>query len=186
MPRVQTCALPISSIVCGLYFSRKIASIENWRKVVDPKDLYCDFWHILDTLLNSILFVLIGLSFMNLPNHKYLILFMVTAIFLNILARYIGVFLSSLIIGRKKLPNHYSTPEFVSLMTFSALKGGLSLALALSTGEFLSPTIYHIVLIVTYTTMFFTIVFQGLSIQKIFLLIENHKVLRVKDHELPL
>ena len=64
-------------------------------------------------------------------------------------------------------------------MTWSALKGGLSLALALSTKEFLPEETYNIVLIMTCVTMYFTIVIQGLTTKKIFNLVEGWKAKRV-------
>ena len=95
-------------------------------------------------------------------------------------ARFIGVGTSALIIGKHKIPNRYNTMEFTSLMTWSALKGGLSLALALSTAEFLSPSKYSVVIIVTSVTMYFTIVVQGLTTKKVFAVIEKHKAERIR------
>lgn len=174
------CSGVIAAVICGLFFSKLMSGIEEWRKVVDPHDWYEDFWHIADTLCNSILFILIGIELLNMPGHKYLVLLWIVAIVGNFIARFSGVFISTLIIGKKKIPNRYSIKEFSSLMTWSALKGGLSLALALSAGEFLPEEIYNVVLIVTYMTMFFTIVVQGLTIRKIFAVVEGKKSKRVE------
>ena len=65
-------------------------------------------------------------------------------------------------------------------MTWSALKGGLSLALALGTKEFLPENVYLIFLNVTYITIFFTVLVQGLSIKKVYFALEKHKVERLK------
>ncbi|MCR5460091.1 MAG: sodium:proton antiporter [Acetatifactor sp.] len=173
------CSGVIASVVCGIYFSRMMAKHEAWHKVVDPKEWYEDFWHIADTLFNSILFILIGFAVLNLPHHKFIILLVLAAILINAVARFLGVGISALIIGKKKIPNRYSTKEFTTLMTWSALKGGLSLALALSTKEFLPETSYHVVLIVTSVTMYFTIVVQGLTTQKVFAMVEKWKAKRV-------
>ena len=99
---------------------------------------------------------------------------------INAIARFFGVGISALIIGKKKIPNKYNVKEFTTLMTWSALKGGLSLALALSTKEFLPPESYHVVLIVTSVTMYFTIVIQGLTTKNIFAMVEEWKAKRVK------
>lgn len=175
------CSGVIASVVCGIYFSKAMAGQEEWRKAVDPKDWYEDFWHIADTLCNSILFILIGVALLNMPNHKYLIPLIIIAIVGNFIARFIGVLVSTLIAGKHKIPNRYSVVEFSSLMTWSALKGGLSLALAISTEEFLPEPIFHVVIIVTYVTMFFTIVIQGLTTKKIFAVVERMKAKRVKS-----
>ena len=146
---------------------------------MDPKEWYEDFWHIADTLFNSILFVLIGFAVLNLPHHRFFILLVISAIVINAVARFLGVGISSLIIGKKKIPNRYSTKEFTTLMTWSALKGGLSLALAISTKEFLPEESYHVVLIMTAVTMYFTIVVQGLTTKKIFAMVERWKAKRI-------
>ena len=174
------CSGVIASVVCGIYFSRSMAKCEEWHKVVDPKDWYEDFWHIADTLLNSVLFIAIGFAAINIPGHKWLPALMISAIVINFIARFLGVGTSALMIGRKKIPNRYSAFEFTSLMTWSALKGGLSLALALSTKEFLSPDSYQVVFIMTCVTMYFTIVVQGLTTGKVFALVEKHKAKRIQ------
>lgn len=175
------CSGVIASVVCGIYFSRNMAKNEEWRRVVDPKDWYEDFWHIADTLFNSVLFILIGFAVLNIPYHRFLILLILAAIVINFIARYVGVGISALIIGRKKIPNRYSAGEFTMLMTWSALKGGLSLALALSTAEFLNAESYRVVLIMTCVTMYFTIVIQGLTTGKVFSVVESWKAGRVRS-----
>lgn len=174
------CSGVIAAVVCGIFFSKNMAKHEAWHKVVDPKDWYEDFWHIADVLFNSILFILIGFSVMNIPKHPYLIALIIGAIVINAISRFFGVGISALIIGKKKIPNRYNTREFTTLMTWSALKGGLSLALALSTKEFLPMESYQVVLIVTSITMYFTIVVQGLTTKSVFRMVEDWKAKRVK------
>ena len=174
------CSGVIASVVCGIYFSKNMARYEEWRKVVDPKDWYDDFWHLADTLLNNILFILIGCAVLNLPHHPLIAALVFGAILINTAARFIGVGTSALIIGKHKIPNRYNTMEFTSLMTWSALKGGLSLALALSTAAFLPQSSYNVLLIVTITTMYFTIVVQGLTMKNVFAVIEKHKADRIR------
>lgn len=163
----------IASVVCGMYFSYAMSQIGGWRDVVDERDLYNDFWDVLDNILNSILFVLIGLSILYMPSVDSIIWLCLAAVILNLLCRFIGVFISSLII--KKVPNHYSKLEFTSLLTWTGLKGGLSLALALTTREYLPIDSYNVVLIVTFVTIFFTIICQGLTTAKVYRLIEKSK-----------
>ena len=79
------------------------------------------------------------------------------------------------------MPGNYSRREFSMLMTWSALKGGLSLALALGTAEFLTQEIYLIVLNITYITIFFTVLVQGLTTKRVYRLIEDQKNRRIKE-----
>ncbi len=174
------CSGVIASVVCGIYFAKNMAKYEEWRKVVDPKDWYEDFWHLADTLLNNILFILIGCAVLNLPHHPLMTALVFGSVLINAAARFTGVGTSALIIGKHKIPNRYNMTEFTSLMTWSALKGGLSLALALSTAEFLPQSSYNVVIIVTSVTMYFTIVVQGLTMKKVFAVIEKHKAERIR------
>lgn len=169
----------LASVICGIIFSLYMNKNERNQKVVDPEDYYTNFWDVVDTLLNSVLFALIGLSIFMIPGSGTLVILIAAAIILNAVSRASGVFASTLIMGKKAIPNRYSAGEFTLLMTWSALKGGLSLALALSTAEFLSGDAYSTVVTVTYATIFFTIVFQGLSTPAAYRIVEKSKEKRI-------
>ena len=64
-------------------------------------------------------------------------------------------------------------------MTWSALKGGLSLALALETSEYLCSDVYQIFLNVAYVAIFFTVIVQGLTVKKVYLKLEKEKTARI-------
>ena len=147
--------------------------------VIDPKELYKDFWEIVESLLNAILFVMIGLMVLGIVVSKHILIIIPAAILINVLARSFGVFISSILTGKKNIPGNYNTFEYVTLMTWSALKGGLSLALAISTKEFLPDDIYHIFINVTYITIFFTVLVQGLTVKKVYFALEKHKTGRM-------
>ena len=148
--------------------------------VYDPNNLYIDFWDILDSILNAILFVMIGISILNINISAYILAVVPIAILAVILSRFMGVGISTMLLGRNKIPSSYSLMEFVSLMTWSALKGGLSLALAMSTKGIVSPDQYLIVLNTAYITIIFTVIVQGLTVKKGYLLIEKHKAGRLR------
>jgi len=170
----------IASVVCGMYFSYAMGKIKRRVEVIDQRDYYKDFWEILESMLNAVLFVMIALLVLNLKLSEYALLLLPASILLIILSRAFGVFISSLLTG-KKMPGNYSLKEYVALMTWSALKGGLSLALALGTKEFLPENVYLIFLNVTYITIFFTVLVQGLSIKKVYFALEENKAKRIKN-----
>lgn len=170
----------IASVVCGMYFAYVMSGQERRRQVYDPHNLYVDFWDILDSILNAVLFVMIGLSVLNVHISSYILFIIPVSVVAVILSRFAGVALSSLLLGKGKIPSSYSLIEFVSLMTWSALKGGLSLALAMSTKEMLGQEQYLVVLNTAYVTILFTVVVQGLSVKKGYRLIEQHKARRVR------
>ncbi|MCR5000723.1 MAG: sodium:proton antiporter [Lachnospiraceae bacterium] len=172
----------IASVVCGMYFSYSMDRIERSVMVIDPSNFYEDFWEILENILNSVLFVMIGIMVLNIRISRFAYIVIPVSIIILILSRAIGVFISS-ILTKNNIPGNYSLKEFVTLMTWSALKGGLSLALAIGTVEYLSSDVYNIFINVTYVTIFFTVLVQGLTVKKVYFALERHKADRLRNAE---
>ena len=173
----------IASVVCGMYFAAVRSSMERRLLVEDIHNRYEDFWEVAESILNAVLFVMISLSLLDLHlSPMVLILFPITVV-LAVVARFAGVFCSGMMIGKKKMPGNYSLMEFVILMTWCALRGGLSLALAMSTKDILSPDIYLIIMNVVYITIFFTVIVQGLTIKSVYFGIEKHKAQRCRSRK---
>ncbi|MCR5676144.1 MAG: sodium:proton antiporter [Lachnospiraceae bacterium] len=169
----------IASVVCGMYFSWAYDGIERQAAVIDPKDWYRDFWEITENLLNSVMFVMIGMLVLKMRISVHILVLIPAAVLINVLARGFGVTVSSILTGRRHIPGNYNIREYVILMTWSALKGGLSLALALGTAEFLPEDTYIIFLNVTYATIFFTVLVQGLTVKRMYFALEEHKAARM-------
>ena len=169
----------IASVVCGMFFSYSMNKIERSVIVVDPHNYYGDFWEIIENILNSVLFVMIGLLALDINISRYAPIVIPVSIMILILSRAIGVFISS-ILTKNDIPGNYSLKEFVILMTWSALKGGLSLALAFGTAEYLDNDVYNIFINVTYVTIFFTVLVQGLTVRRVYFALEKHKADRLK------
>ena len=169
----------IASVVCGMFFSYSMNKIERSVIVVDPHNYYGDFWEIIENILNSVLFVMIGLLALDINISRYAPIVIPVSIMILILSRAIGVFISS-ILTKNDIPGNYSLKEFVILMTWSALKGGLSLALAFGTAEYLDNDVYNIFINVTYVTIFFTVLVQGLTVRRVYFALEKHKADRLR------
>ena len=168
----------IASVVCGMYFSYSKDKIRRKAMVVDPENLYENFWEIIENMLNSVLFVMIGLLVLNMTVSSYAAAAVPLAILILIVSRAIGVFISTVLTG-KKIPGNYNMGEFVTLMTWSALKGGLSMALAIETVDYLPENISELFTNVTYVTIFFTVLVQGLTVKRIYFALEEHKAKRL-------
>lgn len=156
----------IASVVCGIYFSTMMDKHKAKNQDLDPLDYYKDFWSIVDKLLNYSLYVLIGLSFVYVKRVKWFVIIAIAAIVFNAVARYIGVFISSKIC--KQIPDGHTKHSFTMLMTWSGLKGGLCLALAMSTVEYMPSAAYDVILFVTYITILFTTIVQGLTVGRLY------------------
>ncbi len=156
----------IASVVCGIYFSTMMDKYKATDADLDPADYYKDFWAIIDKLLNYMLYVLIGMSFLYVTKVKLFIVVAIAAIVFNLVARYIGVYISAKI--SRQCPDNYPMQPFSLLMTWGGLKGGLCLALAMSAVEYLPEEAYSFILFVTYVTIIFTTLVQGLTVGKVF------------------
>jgi CPA1 family monovalent cation:H+ antiporter len=148
---------PLAMVVAGLFIGNKIHVNED--KNVVQKTIN-SFWEILDDVFNGILFVLIGLAMHLLEfNTTYLLLGLLTIV-LVLLTRFISVFIPFSLLKHKE-----NTPlKTVAILTWGGLRGGISIALALSLGSSLSG---EVILYITYVVVLFSIIGQGLSIGKL-------------------
>lgn len=118
------------------------------------------FWRVLDEILNAILFVLIGLEIVSLEFQGNYLLLGILSIVIVLFSRYCSVFLSNFFL---KKANRSNTKK-LAILTWAGLRGGISIALALSLpeGEFREAIIF-----VTYCVVVFSIIVQGLTIDKL-------------------
>ncbi|MCR5249888.1 MAG: sodium:proton antiporter [Lachnospiraceae bacterium] len=173
----------IASVVCGMYFSYAMGGIKRNAAVIDPENFYGDFWEILENILNSILFVMIGLLVLDMKLSVFTAVVIPAGLLILVFSRGAGVLVSTILTG-KKIPGNYDLGEFVVLMTWSALKGGLSMALALETAEYLPPEVYVIFTNVAYVTIFFTVLVQGLTVKRVYFALEKHKANRLSKRKI--
>lgn len=160
----------IASVVCGILFSALRNHREQKGKPIDLQE-FDTFWEILDNLLNSILYVIMGLTFVHILQMPQVLLISCFAIIFNLIGRSSSVGLATLFAG--KLPNGYDKLSFIKLLTYGGLRGGLSIALAMSTREMVATETYNIILGSTYAIVFFTTVVQGMTMKQVYQRIEK-------------
>lgn len=161
----------IASVVCGVLFSALCNRNEEKGQPLDL-ELFDTFWGILDIFLNSILYVMLGLSLIHILQMPYVILLSIAAIVINLIGRSGSLAISTLFIGT--LPDKYDKLSFIKLLTWGGLRGGLSVALAMSTQEIIDNDIYYIILGGTYAVVFFTTIIQGMTMPKVYGKIKNN------------
>ena len=155
----------IASVVCGILFSY-LRSRFCQNDDAEKAENFDSFWETLDVLLNSLLYVMLGLSFVHILQMEHVVMLSLIAIAANFIARCGSLSISSLLMG--KIPDGYDRLNFIKLLTWGGLRGGLSVALAMSTKELLPENSYSIILGGTYAIVFFTTVVQGLTMKPVY------------------
>ncbi len=144
---------PMAMVGAGILIGnhgRRFAMSYITRKHLD------DFWAVTDELMNVVLFVLIGLEVLIISVKPAVIAASLCAIPIVLAARFISVSLPLVIRGFDR--------SMVKLLTWTGLRGGISVALALS----LPHTPYREAIItITYSVVIFSIVVQGLTAHRV-------------------
>jgi len=146
---------PLAMVVAGLMVGHDRFRTSSMSEVTEK---YVDqFWELLDVLLNAVLFVLIGLEIVVLTLNNDFVLAGILAIPLVLFSRFIALTIPIRIMDRRL----DLLPGTNVIMTWGGLRGGISIALALS----LEPGMARdLLLTMTYVVVVFSIVAQGLTV----------------------
>jgi CPA1 family monovalent cation:H+ antiporter len=148
---------PLAIVVAGLLIGnhgRLLAMSDQVRDHLDK------FWELVDEALNGVLFVLIGLEVLALTFSREYFIAGVLLIPLLLVTRFISVGGPVLIMRRFR----EFSPKVVTILTWGGLRGGISVALALSLPPGKNRELF---LAITYIIVVFSIIVQGLTIGKL-------------------
>lgn len=148
---------PIAIVVAGLLIGnhgRAFAMSDNTRERLD------DFWELMDEILNALLFMLIGLEVLIMPFTWSLFITGLLAIGITLFARWASVG-GAVFLMR---PFRSFSPGVVRILTWGGLRGGISVALALSI-----PAVPEraTIITITYIIVVFSIVIQGMTLGRL-------------------
>lgn len=146
---------PISMVIAGLVVGNKCRN--DYFSQITVYRLY-NFWGLVDNVLNSFLFVMIGLEILSIQTGLIPFFLGGMIFFIVILVRLISIIAPFLILERIQAFDW----RMLSVMTWGGMRGGLSVALALSLPE---GDYKDIIVSITYAVVVFSIIFQGLSLQ---------------------
>ena len=149
---------PLAMVTAGLIVGNDTI---RQNAMSETTELYVDkFWELVDVLLNTILFVMIGMELLVLTFEKEYFLAGILAIPAILFARYLSLLLPIKFYAKKL--------EFIKhtniIMTWGGLRGGISIALALSLTHQMHRDLF---LVMTYTVVVFSIIGQGLTVGKL-------------------
>lgn len=152
---------PIAMVVAGLLIGNHGRTLAMSPKTCEHLDT---FWELVDEILNAVLFVLIGLEVIVLVFTGAYLVAGLLIIPVVLLARWISVALPIGLLRRWQTLH----PQAVKILTWGGLRGGISVALALSIPAVSrdgSPVPEReLLLAITYVVVVFSIVVQGLTI----------------------
>ena len=147
---------PLAMVVAGLITGNK-----SMDAVVSDvsRDYLGKFWDLMDELMNAVLFLLIGFEMLIVPFNATLFFLGCIAIVIVLFARFVSVSLPNKVLKNKNLFEKNTIP----ILTWGALRGGISVALALSVPKYMYGEMF---VTITYIVVLFSIIVQGLTIGK--------------------
>lgn len=149
---------PLAMVVAGIV----IGSKGRHSGISDiTRDYLNKFWELVDNTLNALLFMLIGFEMLAIKINITILIIGIISIGVVLLARWVSVALPVTFLRRKVNFERHA----IAILTWGGLRGGLSVALALSL-----PAAMHrdLFVSITYIIVIFSIVVQGLSIGKLY------------------
>jgi len=153
---------PLAMVAAGLLIGnqgRRLAMSDRTRENLDT------FWELIDEILNAVLFVLIGMEVLVLTFSGLHILAGAIAVPMVLLARFVTIGVPVTVL-RRWMP---FAPHAVRVLTWGGLRGGISVALALSLPDATArdKATRMTLLAVTYFVVAFSIIVQGLTIGRL-------------------
>ncbi|WP_273274173.1 cation:proton antiporter [Maribacter polysiphoniae] len=149
---------PLAMVTAGLMVGNDTIRDSAMSEITET---YVDkFWELIDILLNTVLFVLIGMEMLVLAFQLDYVIAGLLAIPIILICRYLSLLLP-ITFFKKKLD---FVPNTNLIMTWGGLRGGISIALALGLTQDMHRDLF---LVITYVVVVFSIIVQGLTVGKL-------------------
>lgn len=149
---------PLAMVVAGIVIGNK----GREAGISDLTQEYLNkFWELIDEILNALLFMLLGFEMLVLKINSTILAVGAISVILVLLARWVSVAIPITLLRRK----FNFEKNTITILTWGGLRGGLSVALALSL-----PVEMHrdLFVTITYLIVIFSIIVQGLTIGKVY------------------
>ncbi len=146
---------PLEAVAAGLLLGGPVRDRAMSAKTRENVDT---FWELIDTIMNVVLFLLLGMELLVLPLDKRFLFIGLIAIPIVLVARLLSVSICVFALSRFRK----RVPGSITVLTWGGLRGGLAVALALGLPR--AGGLQEGLLQVTYVVVVFSIVVQGLTI----------------------
>jgi CPA1 family monovalent cation:H+ antiporter len=147
---------PLTMVSAGIIIGNESRKYSAQKRT--DIDFVKNFWELIDEVLNTILFLLMGFELLLLPDLSKYWASGLAAILIVLIARYMSVRIPAF-----ALKGDYS-PKTIFILVWGGVRGGVSIALALSIGDVLHR---GFIVSITYFVVVFSIIVQGLSLKKL-------------------
>lgn len=148
---------PLAMVAAGLFMGN---FSESFKMKSETQDYLIKFWELIDEIMNAVLFLFIGFELLLIKDlNEYLVAGSI-CIMIVLLARWIAIFIPTKFMAFK----YRFSPQTVKVLVWGGIRGGVSIALALSipVNEY-----SQIIISITYCVVVFSIIVQGLTIAKV-------------------
>ncbi len=149
---------PIAVVVAGLLIGNQGRNFAMSDVTVDHLE---KFWSLLDDILNGILFLMLGLELFRISLDPLHLAAGAVMIVIVLASRFISV---GIPITLLKAARRTFSPGVVRILTWSGLRGGISVALVLSLPDFEGR---DLMITCTYMVVLFSVIVQGLTIKNV-------------------
>lgn len=149
---------PLTMVAAGII----IGNFAKKKSMMSPvtRDYLNKFWELIDEILNAILFLFIGFELLLIPDILGYWSIGLICIGIVLFGRFISIWIPTKVIPFKKKFDKST----IKILVWGGLRGGVSIALALSIAE--GPN-KQIIIAITYFVVVFSIIVQGLTIGKL-------------------
>ena len=148
---------PLAMVAAGLFMGN---FSESFKMKSETQDYLIKFWELIDEIMNAVLFLFIGFELLLIKDlNEYLVAGGI-CIMIVLLARWVAIFSPTKFMAFK----YRFSPQTVKVLVWGGIRGGVSIALALSipVNEY-----SQIIISITYCVVVFSIIVQGLTIAKV-------------------
>lgn len=151
-------SIPLAAVSAGLMLSNM--QLGNGETGLHIKEVLDKIWGLIDDLLNTILFVLIGLQIVIIPFvSNYWVISLLSIVFV-LIARGVSIAAPTILLKRSLKVDFNK----LGILIWAGLRGGISVALALSLPD--SPY-KPLIVSASYLIVIFSIIVQGLTLNKV-------------------
>ena len=149
---------PLAMVVAGIVIGNK----GRESGISDLTQEYLNkFWELIDEILNALLFMLLGFEMLVLKIDSTIMIISAISVALVLFARWVSVAIPVTLLRRKI----GFEKNAIAILTWGGLRGGLSVALALSLPAEMHKDLF---VTITYMVVIFSIIVQGLTIGKLY------------------